>query len=234
MSREMIPAGDGSRLVVRDKVLVAGQDDILTQVWYQSKEQSALWIDPPTSEEQLVEMMARVGFDTTRVRNWIDRRQKRLHILIVAGIKRPRQVLGKSRDEEWVAFELKRVKEKERSRWRIATRPVLESFSHAMARSTSGFQTTEQRMLMIGAGSLGSELAESLCRSGVIRLTVIDYDTLRPHNLARHTLASEDIGRCKAEAVARKMNGLYGETTCTPVCEKHSRHVRQESHRHHH
>lgn len=39
---------------------------------------------------------------------------------------------------------------------------------------------------LIGAGALGSAIAEELLRSGVSRLHVMDHDRLAPHNLARH------------------------------------------------
>lgn len=214
---EMLPEGGGSRLVVCDETRVSRQGDILTQVWYQDKEQATLWIDPPTTEEDLVDMMTQVGFDAVRVTHWLDRRRSQLHILMVVGIRRPRRVLGKSRDEEWVAFELKREKARERCRWTIVTRPVLESFSVAMAKSTSGFGTVEKNLLMIGAGSLGSELAEAICRSGMVRLTLVDQDRLLPHNLARHTLGIGDIGKSKAKAIAQKINGFYPEAICTPI-----------------
>lgn len=216
----LIPDGCGSRLIVRDKAAFAREGDIPTQVWYQAKEQSELWIDPPTSEETLINMMSRVGFDKSRVEYWIDRSKNNLHLLIVVGIKRPCNVLGRVRDEEWIAFELKRHKTKERCRWNIETRSVLESFSSAMAKSTSGFETIEKKVVLVGAGSLGSEIIESLARSGIARLTIIDHDTVRPHNLARHTLGSEDIGKYKAGALAEKINKFYPEADCVAINNK--------------
>ena len=214
-----VPDGCGSRLVVRNKAALAKDNDVLTQVWYQDKEQSELWIDPPTSEEALLNMMSRVGFDTSRVEYWIDRRKNNLHLLIVVGIRRPRHVLGRLRDEEWVAFELTRHKAKERCKWNIETRAVLESFSSAMARATSGFESSGKKVVLVGAGSLGSEITECLARSGMARLTLIDHDTIRPHNLARHTLGSTDIGKYKVDALAKKINGFYPEAGCTAIHE---------------
>ncbi len=40
---------------------------------------------------------------------------------------------------------------------------------------------------MIGCGSLGSKIAMHLTRSGRAPVTVIDNDTIEPHNYARHS-----------------------------------------------
>jgi len=44
------------------------------------------------------------------------------------------------------------------------------------------------RVLIIGAGAIGSAVAESLARSGVCQIGIIDNDLLEVGNLSRHTL----------------------------------------------
>lgn len=63
-----------------------------------------------------------------------------------------------------------------------------------------------KRILVIGAGSLGSAVAESLCRAGVLNLGVIDGEALNAGNLVRHALTMADVGHNKAEALARMLN----------------------------
>lgn len=205
-----IKDGEGARYVV-------GKGDVPTQVWYQKDEQSQLWIDPPESKEELLEMMASVGFDRERVEYWIDR--GRTHLLMVVGVRRGRHVSGKSSADEWVAFELRRKKAKERCLWDVNTHIVLESFSQDIARLTSGFKVKDKRIILVGAGALGSEVCESIARSGTSQVVLIDNDTLQPHNLARHTLNTHEIGEYKADALAKKVNFLYDTEICTGIHE---------------
>jgi hypothetical protein len=202
--------GEASRYVV-------GRGDVPTQVWYQKNEQSELWIDPPTSKEDILEMMSLVGFDRERVNYWIER--GKTHLLMVVGIRRKVGVLGKWGVDEWVAFELKRKKAKETFEWTINTHMVLESFSQSIARLTSGFQTRDKKIVVIGGGALGSEVCESLARSGTTHLELIDDDSFLPHNLARHTLGPQDIGEYKADALARKINSFYEAEICRGIHE---------------
>jgi len=195
--------------------IVGKEGEVPTQVWYQEKEQIEPWIDPPSCKEELLAMMARVGFDEKRIEYWIDRGKIRL--LLVVGVKRGREVLGRLGTDEWVAFELKRKKAKERCPWNIETHLVLERFAPLIAALTSGFQEQTNEVVIIGGGALGSEVCESLARSGIVRISLIDNDTLQPHNLARHTLMPRDIGDYKADALARKLNSLFEKEVCTPI-----------------
>jgi molybdopterin/thiamine biosynthesis adenylyltransferase len=194
---------------------VSGKGDVPTQVWYQEQEQVELWLDPPSDVEELLNMAKKVGFDSDRIRYWIERGKKQL--LLVFGIKRPREVLGRLNPEEWIAFFLTRDKAKERCKWKISTHFVLESFNKEIAAVTSGFENKQKNVLIIGAGAIGSEIAESLVRSGTVKLTIIDNDSLRPHNLARHTLDARDLGEFKSESVAAKLNSMFSVVLCKPI-----------------
>lgn len=67
-------------------------------------------------------------------------------------------------------------------------------------RFTSGVLGSREHTL-IGAGALGSAIAEDLLRSGATKLVVIDKELLDPHNLARHSGRKTDIFAAKAEAI---------------------------------
>ncbi|MFH1890093.1 MAG: ThiF family adenylyltransferase [Candidatus Kuenenbacteria bacterium] len=193
--------------------------EVKTQVWYQEKEQSSLWIDRPTNIDELLDMISRIDLDPQRIRYWIDR-SRTTQLLLVFGIRRPKMVLGKSSAEEWVAFELKRKMPNNNSPWEIQAHLALESFSTSIAALTSGFkEQAKKKIVFIGVGALGSEIAECLARSGTVELGIVDNDILLPHNLARHTLGSQDIGEYKAEAIAKKFNLLYKNDICIPISE---------------
>ena len=65
---------------------------------------------------------------------------------------------------------------------------------------------TSKHVLLIGAGAVGSVLAEMLVRGGVERLTIIDEDLLEEGNLVRHTLHMGDTKRPKAQALMERLN----------------------------
>ncbi|MFD3696921.1 HesA/MoeB/ThiF family protein [Streptomyces sp. NPDC058646] len=63
----------------------------------------------------------------------------------------------------------------------------------------------DSHVLLVGVGSVGSYLAETLVRSGVGRITLVDPDRVEPANLGRSMFDARDIGRNKAKATARRL-----------------------------
>lgn len=65
------------------------------------------------------------------------------------------------------------------------------------------------RVLVVGAGALGNEIAKNLALVGVGQLTVIDLDRVERSNLSRCVLFHpDDEGRSKAEVVAARVREL--------------------------
>lgn len=62
-----------------------------------------------------------------------------------------------------------------------------------------------KRVAVIGAGSVGSKIAESLVRAGVRRFTLVDGDVMLPENLERHVLDWRDVGIRKADALKQRL-----------------------------
>lgn len=71
----------------------------------------------------------------------------------------------------------------------------------------SGRDSTIQskRVAIVGAGSVGSKIAESLVRSGLTRLMLVDGDVMLPDNLERHVLDWRDVGFRKVRALRRRL-----------------------------
>lgn len=59
-----------------------------------------------------------------------------------------------------------------------------------------------KRVVIVGVGTVGSQVARELANSGVGRMLFIDGDYLAEENLSRHVLPSEYIGMNKAAALA--------------------------------
>jgi hypothetical protein len=85
-------------------------------------------------------------------------------------------------------------------------------FNREMAATISGHSGADRRRaVLVGAGSLGSQLALDLVREGVFRWSVVDGDTLLPHNLGRHALFLNQLAAPKAFALVQEMGELLGE-----------------------
>lgn len=85
-------------------------------------------------------------------------------------------------------------------------------FDRAVGAMISGqAQPDRRRCVLVGAGSLGSQLAVNLAREGRFDWTMIDHDSLLPHNLARHALYPIDVGRPKVVGLAHRVGALLGE-----------------------
>lgn len=62
-------------------------------------------------------------------------------------------------------------------------------------------QLREKRVLVVGAGAVGSHVADYLARAGIGSLGVMDFDDVKPGNLIRHLATDRHVGWSKATAV---------------------------------
>ena len=74
-----------------------------------------------------------------------------------------------------------------------------------------------RRIVAIGAGALGSQVAMNLGRSGFGQWTLIDDDAFMPHNAVRHALPGRfPVGHNKAQCTAIDMNSI---ADCEPIAQ---------------
>jgi len=73
-------------------------------------------------------------------------------------------------------------------------------------RGEAGNDIRSKKILIIGAGSLGSVIAENLMRIGVVSLGILDSDHVQVGNLSRHTLTMVAVGNNKAAALVDYLN----------------------------
>lgn len=70
------------------------------------------------------------------------------------------------------------------------------------------------RVLLVGAGGLGSPTAQYLAASGVGTIGIVDHDTVDVSNLQRQVLYTmQDIGRPKLEAAAARLSAMNPHIT---------------------
>ena len=99
---------------------------------------------------------------------------------------------------------------------RFSRQLVLPGFGQAAQRAL-----TDARVLVIGAGGLGSAVIPALAAAGVGTIGIIDFDTVEPANLHRqliHTVA--DIGRLKVDSAADTVAALNPDTVVHAFAER--------------
>lgn len=74
------------------------------------------------------------------------------------------------------------------------------------ARGRMAKSLRESHALLVGAGAVGSVVAELLVRAGLPRLTIMDDEHVAGGNLVRHTLGLQEVGLEKAPALAARLN----------------------------
>ncbi len=77
------------------------------------------------------------------------------------------------------------------------------------------------RVLVVGAGGLGSPLALYLAAAGVGTIGILDFDRVDESNLQRQVLfGTPDVGRRKPQAAAQRLRGLNPDVTVIPLGER--------------
>ena len=64
-----------------------------------------------------------------------------------------------------------------------------------------------KRVMIVGLGSFGSQIAIELAKAGVGAFSLFDFDRVELHNLARHTCTINDLGRLKTDAIYDAIKG---------------------------
>lgn len=94
------------------------------------------------------------------------------------------------------------------------------TFHESLYRTKTAMEKLRGHDIVIcGAGALGANIAESLARAGVERLTVIDRDRVEEHNLSTQPFQTDDIGARKAEVLAHTLYRAVGQEV-NSVCKE--------------
>lgn len=77
----------------------------------------------------------------------------------------------------------------------------------------------QKRVMIVGLGSFGGQIAVELAKAGVGAFSLLDFDRMELHNLSRHICSVQDLGRLKTDAVADTVLGKnpYAEVDRFPV-----------------
>ncbi len=81
----------------------------------------------------------------------------------------------------------------------------------------------EVRVVVFGVGGVGSWCAESLVRSGVRHLTIVDSDCVSVTNINRQLMATvHTVGEVKVDALKKRLLEINPMADITAVCEEYS------------
>lgn len=93
----------------------------------------------------------------------------------------------------------------------------MPDFDPSSAALYNNIEKNDNTFVLIGAGALGSQVFDQFARMGFGTWSIIDNDTLYPHNLAKHSLDRNSVGCNKAIKVAEKANKLLGVEIAEPI-----------------
>lgn len=107
----------------------------------------------------------------------------------------------------------------------MLTPSEMERYSRQLAIPEIGEEGQEKlkkaRVLVAGAGGLGSPASLYLAAAGIGTLRIVDQDMVSLNNLNRQILHwSSDIGKSKADSTAEKLTRLNPEIKIEPAAEK--------------
>lgn len=70
---------------------------------------------------------------------------------------------------------------------------------------------TNKKIIVVGAGALGSVVSECLVRAGCEAMTLIDPDRIELGNMSRHLLTTESLDKNKAEELGKRLSLIFPE-----------------------
>lgn len=77
---------------------------------------------------------------------------------------------------------------------------------------------SEQRVILFGVGGVGSWCAESLVRSGIVHLTLVDSDRVCITNINRQLMATtQTVGQVKVEALRQRLLAINPDADITAI-----------------
>jgi hypothetical protein len=174
-----------------------------------------------------------------RLRRSRARPEQRPHRPLLVGFPFPERLGERPAKMQWIGFELPPLAEGTESRHGFRPSPrsrrlrdlgrLLEMEPLRWMRSQSwadldltgrgrlGAQLRDQRVLLLGAGALGSVVAELLVRGGVRSLCILDPERLEAGNLVRHALSLGELEQGKAVALATRLVSLSPHAEVLPA-----------------
>lgn len=136
---------------------------------------------------------------------------------VTVAIQRPQKLMNYDSEIELLSFLLKFPEGKNTDLDLVKNEALVKVLGHAnpltlhRAREISGSSRDADygKILFIGCGAVGSKMILHFARSGHADCSIVDTDVIFPHNLVRHGLLHESVGRNKAVAMSETIKGIF-------------------------
>lgn len=97
------------------------------------------------------------------------------------------------------------------------------SRSEALLGAETMSRLAQKRIILFGVGGVGSWCAESLVRTGLTHLTIVDDDTVQPSNINRQLPATrETLGQLKVEVLRERLFSINPDAEITAITERYT------------
>jgi hypothetical protein len=131
---------------------------------------------------------------------------------VVLAAHRPVHLIASHRTVEFVPYLVRIARQAHRPELRDATVESayqIHQISPRLLAATSGYADADiqQMVTIVGCGSVGSKLALHMGRAGFGAQTLVDNESVSPHNMARHALL-DPAGWNKAEQTRKALTAL--------------------------
>lgn len=162
----------------------------------------------PKSYDDFEKFCAKYSIDIPEILKFYfeNKLQKRNGIPFIIALKRPKKIIGYDGDIEFLNFIVsgQNVRgskiPKDAS---VKNQSHIEPFTSELANRISG-RLNSGTIMFLGGGALGAKIYTHNLRAGNRTMTVVDKDIFLHHNLVRHTLHSNKLGKNKAIALIKE------------------------------
>lgn len=158
--------------------------------------------------------------DIEHVKSLLDEKKK--YVYFQLALLRPAKIIGTNTHINYLCFRANALDILSDNESAIVKEVIIFDFPDFLTAkylSITPDSIYTKKICILGCGAIGSKIAFHLYRSGIPRITLVDNDTLLPHNIVRHGLISYNPGSFladKAQAMSNAMSDIfYGMANCT-------------------
>lgn len=220
----LVETGDDiSKIIEKNKQILSEEKDVLK--WYYGiicwdknlSVQNEYLVNLPSNYGELCQFATALNIEMMHAldayfRYNISNERKNFPLLIA--IKRPKNIIGYNSDIEFINFTIFVSQEEINNKIPntdslVVFQKHIEPLSVDKAKEVSGNKDDLGKLVVAGCGALGSKVVMHLTRGGHTNMILFDNDDFSAHNLARHSLFPQQVGKNKAIAIKDVADEFY-------------------------